>query len=195
MHPHRSLFSQHPLAQLAVAFATGICVANCFPIKLSVSIGVVCSVLTVVLLLKKRLQVAAVMLLVAVFFTGAVLVELERRSVSGSEIRNQLEQPITLTGWLDGPPEVARDRVYLSLRVEEPASGRVSLLVPLRNGTSINALQLRYGARIRVNTKLEREGDYRNPGVSTLAEFLDRNGYDASGIIKSPGSITRLENK
>ncbi|HKU74224.1 MAG TPA: DNA internalization-related competence protein ComEC/Rec2, partial [Pyrinomonadaceae bacterium] len=47
--------------------------------------------------------------------------------------------------------------------------------------------------RIRVNTTLEREGGYRNPGVSTLAEFLDRNGYDASGIIKSPASITRLE--
>ena len=154
MHPHRSLFSQHPLAQLAVAFATGICVANCFPIKLSVSIGVVCSVLTVVLLLKKRLQVAAVMLLVAVFFTGAVLAELERRSVSGSAIRNQLEQPITLTGWLDGPPEFARDRVYLSLRVEEPATGRVSLLVA---GT-VRELQLRYGARIRVNTTLERDG-------------------------------------
>ena len=107
MHPHRSLFSQHPLAQLAVAFATGICVANCFPIKLSVPIGVVCSVL--VLLLRKRLQLAGLILLVAVFFTGAVLVELERRSVSGSAIRNLVEQPISLTGWLDGPPEFARD--------------------------------------------------------------------------------------
>ena len=187
MHPHRSLFSQHPLAQLAVAFATGICVANCFPIKLSVSIGVVCSVL--VLLLRKRLQLAGLILLVAVFFTGSVLAELERRSVSGSAIRNQLEQPITLTGWLDGPPEFARDRVYLSLRVEEPATGRVSLLVA---GT-VRELQLRYGARIRVSTTLERDGGYRNPGVSTLAEFLDRNGYDASGIVKSPASIVRLE--
>jgi competence protein ComEC len=44
-----------------------------------------------------------------------------------------------------------------------------------------------------VNTTLERAGNYRNPGVSTLNEFLDRNGYDASGIVKSPASITRLE--
>lgn len=193
MHPHRSLFSQHPLAQLAVAFAAGVYVANSFPIKLSVSIGVACSVLALTFLLKKRLRLGGIILLVAVFFTGVVLAELERRSNSSSGIRNLLEQPITLTGWLDGPPEFARDRVYLSLRVEEPASGRVSLLAPLRNAAAFTELQLRYGAQIRVNTTLEREGNYRNPGVSTLAEFLDRNGYDASGIIRSPASITRLD--
>lgn len=188
MHPHRSLFSQHPLAQLAVAFAVGICTANWFQIKLSVLIGVVCSVIALALLLKRRLQVAGIILLAAMFFTGVVLAELERRR--HNPIGNLVEQPITLTGWLDGPPEFARDRVYLSLRVEEPASGRVSLLAPLRK-----ELQLRYGARIRVNTTLERDGNYRNPGVSTLGEYLDRNGYDASGIIKSPASITRLDDK
>src|SRR6185312_1312163 len=78
------------------------------------------------------------------------------------------------------------------LRVEEPAPGRVSLLAQLRN---VQELQLRYGARIRVNTTLERDGGYRNPGVSTLSEFLDRNGYDASGIVKSPASIARLEDR
>lgn len=196
MRPHRSLFSQHPLAQLAVAFAAGICAANYFSVRPGVSLGVLCSVLALILLWKRRLQAAGIILLAAVFFTGAVLAELERRSNGLSEIRNLVEQPCTLTGWLDGPPEFARDRVYLSLRVEEPASGRVSLLAPFRNaaaGDAFKQLQLRYGTRIRINTTLEREGHYRNPGVSTLADFLDRNGYDASGIIKSPASITRLE--
>ena len=187
MRPHRSLFSQHPLAQLAVAFAAGICAANWLQIKLSVSAGIVCSVVSLLLLLKKRLRSAGVILLAAFFFTGVVLAQLEQRSSSSSGIRSFVEQPCTLTGWLDGPPEFARDRVYLSLRVEEPAQGRVSLLVPLKK----QDLQLRYGTRIRVNTTLERDGGYRNPGVSTLGEFLDRNGYDASGIVKSP--ITKLE--
>ena len=195
MHPHRSLFSQHPLAQLAVAFAVGICAANYFQLKLSVLIGVVCAVIAIALLLKKRLRMAGCILLAAFFFTGAVLGELERRSSSSSGIRNLLEQPCTLTGWLDGPPEFARDRVYLSLRVEEPATGRVSLLAPRQNTQTLRELQLRHGARIRVNTTLERDGNYRNPGVSTLAEYLDRNGYDASGVIKSPASITRLDDK
>ena len=191
MNPHRSLFSQHPLAQFAVAFAIGIIAANYLLVSFGVLMGVVCSVLAVVFLLQRRLRVAGCLLLLAFFFSGVVLARLEQRTDSG--IRKLVEQPITLTGWLDGPPEFARDRVYLSLRVEEPAAGRVSLLVPLRNGTSIKDLQLRYGARIRVNTTLDREGGYRNPGVSTLSEFLDRNGYDARGIIRSPASITRLD--
>ena len=44
-----------------------------------------------------------------------------------------------------------------------------------------------------VTTTLDRTGNYRNPGVSSLTEFLDRNDYDATGIIKSPASITRLD--
>ncbi len=196
MYPHRSLFSQHPLAQLAVAFAVGICTADSFSVRLGISLGVVCSVLALIFLLKKRLQVAGIVLLATFFFTGVVLAELERRSNGSSGIRNLVEQPCTLTGWLDGPPEFARDRVYLSLRVEGPTPGRVSLLAPLRNaatGYAFRELQLRYGTRIRVTTTLDRDGGYRNPGVSTFAEFLDRNGYDASGIIKGPAAIMRLE--
>jgi competence protein ComEC len=162
----------------------------------AIAAGAVCSVLALGFLLKKRLHLSGLALLAAVLLTGSMLTERERRSDGSSGIRNLVEQPCTLSGWLDGPPEVARDRVYLSLRVEEPAKGRVSLLVPIRNTTTVVALrelQLRYGARVRVNTTLERDGGYRNPGVSTLPEFLDRNGYDASGIIKNLASITRLD--
>ena len=197
MHPHRSLFSQYPLFQLAIALAAGICATQFVSVKLKYSLiaGAVCTVLAVILLFKKRLQIAGLVLLAAVFFTGLVLAEPERRAGKENGIRLLVEQPCTLTAWLDGPPEFARDRVYLSLRVEEPASGRVSLLAPLRNDDAKNEfrrLELQYGTRIRVNTTLEREGNYRNPGVSTLSEFLDRNGYDATGIVKSSASITRL---
>ncbi len=164
--------------------------------SLSIGAGVVCSVAAVGFLLKRRFKICGIALLAAIFFVGVVLADLERRADNQSGIRNLVEQPITLSGWLDGPPEGARDRVYLSLRVEEPASGRVTLLAPLRNATAETAfrqLKLRYGTRIRVNTTLERDGGYRNPGVSSLSEFLDRNGYDASGIVKSAASITRLE--
>ena len=101
------------------------------------------------------------------------------------------EKTWLLTGVLDGPPEFARDRVYLSLRVEKisdlNASGRVWLLLPFR------ALDLRYGARIQVAATLDRTGNYRNPGVSTLSEYLDRRDFDATGIVRSPASIVRLD--
>jgi competence protein ComEC len=148
-----------------------------------------------ILFVKQRFRLAALSLLSALFFTGATLAELERRADESHPLRNLIEQsegePLTLTGWLDGPPEFARDRVYLSLRVEN-VTGRVSLLVTLRDTNQLSSLQLRYGTRIQVTTTLDRDGNYRNPGVSSLAEFLDRNGYDATGLIKSPTAITCL---
>ena len=98
-----------------------------------------------------------------------------------------------LTGVLDGPPEYARDRVYLSVRSE---LGRVWLLAPFRDAEqegAYRALNLRYGARVRVGTTLDRTGNYRNPGVSSLAEYLDRRDFVATGIVKSPASIVRLD--
>jgi len=134
---------------------------------------------------------AALALVLSIFFTGALLTNLERRA-DDSHILKTEGEPITLIGWLDGPPELARDRVYLSLHVEN-MTARVSLLVTLRDANEFSALQLRYGTRIRVTTTLDRTGNYRNPGVSSLTEYLDRNGYDATGLIKNAAAITRLD--
>ena len=198
MRPHSNLFSHHPFIHLAVALSAGICTASYFSLTLSLTTGALCTVLALTLFIKHRLRLAAVALLSAVFLIGATLANLERRVDQSRELKNLVEQsegePLTLTGSLDGPPEFARDRVYLSLRVEN-VRGRVSLLVTLRDATITNefkALQLRYGTRIQTTTTLDRTGNYRNPGVTSLAEFLDRNGYDATGMIKSPAAITRL---
>src|SRR6185437_11085657 len=201
MRPHSNLFPHYPLVHLAVALSAGICTAHYAPFRLVVTAALLSTALTLLLFIKQRLRLAALALLSAFFFTGAVVTDLERRADEVRELRNLVEQsdgtPLTLTGWLDGPPEFARDRVYLSLRVEN-VQGRVSLLAPLRDVAATEAfrsLQLRYGTRISITTMLDRTGSYRNPGVSSLAEFLDRNNYDATGIIKSPASITRLDDR
>jgi competence protein ComEC len=194
MRPHSNLFTHHPLVHLAVAFSAGIYTS----FRFSFAAAVVTTAVTLILFLKQRLKLASVALLSAMFFTGAVLANIERRA-DESPLKVLIEQPdgepFTLTGWLDAPPEFARDRVHLSLRVEN-ITGRVSILVPLRNAAAQSAfrsLELRYGTRIRITTTLDRTGNYRNPGVSSLAEFLDRNNYDATGVIKAPAAITRLD--
>jgi len=196
MSPHRSVFSQHPLAQLAVAFAAGVCAAHYFSSRIGFTLiaGVMCSALVVVLVLKKKLPTAALTLLFAMFFVGVVLAELEIHADGQRIVVQSTGDYLTLTGVLDGPPEFARNRLYLSLRVE--TGERISMLATFRNAASeqeYRSLQLRYGSRIRVRTTLDRTGNYRNPGVSSLAEYLDRNNYNASGIVKSAASITRLE--
>lgn len=204
MNPHRSLFSQHPLTQLAVAFSAGICAADYLGLRVPLFAGAVCSILVAIFVIKKKTLVAGLLLLAALFFAGDVLAVLERRSEQTSDIKRMLDddagKALKLTGVLDGPPEFARDRLYLSLRVERisegSGSGRVWLLAPFRSGEIADhyrGLQLRYGARIEVITALDRTGNYRNPGVSALSEYLDRRNFDATGIIRGPASIVRLD--
>ena len=68
MNPHEASLSRHPLAQLAVAFSAGICVANYFPARLIVwSIaGGVCTAVVVVAVVKRWMQVAGVFLVLGI---------------------------------------------------------------------------------------------------------------------------------
>ena len=180
MNPHRSLFSQYPLVQIAIPFCLGICAVEYGPRAVGVYLfaGVVCSIAVVVALWKHRLTLAGWTLLAAMFFVGAVLATEHRKAhvIPGG-------QTLVLTGVLDAPPEYARDRVYLSLKVEH---GSVFLV------TESLAVDVRYGTRMRVTAKLSRTDNYRNPGVSPLSDYLEGKGYVATGVIKSASSIEIL---
>jgi len=113
------------------------------------------------------------------------------------------DQPIILSGVISAAPEFARDRIYLQLHVEEierrelnlHAKGEVALLASFKTAEYKNdyqKLDLQYGSIVRVRSTLSRTNKYRNPGVSTLTEYLDRRDLDATGIIKSPIDIVRL---
>ena len=199
MNPHEASLSRHPLAQLAVAFSAGICVANYFPARLIVwSIaGGVCTAVVVVAVVKRWMQVAGVFLVLGIGIAGATLANLESRHDRRSELQQFVGRQVIVTGVLANPPELGRDRFYLTLEVERvdvdgstrSLSGVVSLLAPFR----YEGFHLSYGTRVRVVTKLSPTDNYLNPGVLPLAEYLDRKGYDASGVIKNAAAITRLE--
>lgn len=206
MRPHHASFSRQPLTQLAIAFSAGVCVAHYCTTRLPIFavLGAVCTAVSLLGVLVRRSRIAAATLLLATTFAGATLAVLERDKQRSGLWHTREKQTITLTGILIGPPEFGKDRLYLTLRVERldvggldlTTSTVVSLLAPFRTADSereYRALQLRYGARIRVTTTLNRTDNYRNPGVEPLSEYLDRKGYDASGIIKSPAAVTRLE--
>jgi competence protein ComEC len=206
LNPHRSRFSQYPLFQLALAFAAGICAAGYLPTRMMiVTVAcVACTVVSVLGLRTRRTSLAGPALLAAFFCAGQTVAILEEQNKSNFISDELVGRPLHLTGVLDGPPEFARDRIYLSLRVERVridnsetmVTGRVWLLAPLRtpaNAAEFGALDLRYGARVNVITALDYLGNYRNPGVSTLSEYLERRNYDATGIVRSAASIVRLE--
>jgi hypothetical protein len=128
--PHARLFSHYPLMQLAVAYSAGVLVANVLTPSRSVPL-ILCaasSLLASAALFGKRLTLAGVALLSALFFAGASLATIQRTATPPDSLKQLLAngvidegQSLLLTGVLEGPPEFARDRIYLLLRVESAA--------------------------------------------------------------------------
>ncbi|MDX6383559.1 MAG: competence protein ComEC [Blastocatellia bacterium] len=150
--------------------------------------------------------------LVAAFFcAGTALMSIEKRAPKPNRISRMYDEgrftfgePVELTGSLFGQPEPAPDSYYLTVRVErvafkgvdQDASGTVLLLAHIQNsqvGSEYDGLELRHGARVRIMTTLDRDENFRNPGVLPLTEYLERSGFDATGVIKSPLLVERLD--
>jgi competence protein ComEC len=211
--PHLHRHVTHPLALFAAACAAGILASQLLliPVLVPVLVAAMASVLAFTALLKQSTIVSAILLTLAVLFAGASLASLEKQNVQPDRLKRLLDEgpiavgdAIELTGVMDRAPEFAPESFYFTLRVERikfrsierNASGAVRLLAPLnseRIGQEYDALELRYGARIRVMTELNRADNFRNPGVSSFTEYLDRKGYDATGFVKSPLLIERLD--
>jgi competence protein ComEC len=213
--PQQPTFLPHPLAVLAASLALGILVARfaIVPLKLFLVCGLVCSLATLYVYLKRRALASLWLLIFAFFFMGATLEALEKSGVAADRVERFYDEgliasgePVEVMGVMTRAPEPAPDGFYLSLHVERlrfkgnerDASGEVQLFAPVRDKgakAEYEALELRYGARLRVMTQLSRAESFRNPGVSSLTEYLERRGVDASGIIKSPLLIERMDDE
>src|SRR5438105_82903 len=210
-------FVPSPLLFLALSISTGIFAGRYFTLQSSSFLTLLFAacgglvILTILLVAKKKLSVAFVSIIAAFFCTGIVVALIEGRSIAASRISliyNEgiinLGEPVELTGMVQGQPESAPGGFYLTLRAENirvkggerPANGTVLLLAhsgEQQLKDEYNAIELRHGARIRVMVALDREDNFRNPGVLRLTEYLERKGYDATGVIKSPLLIERLD--
>ncbi|HEV2912291.1 MAG TPA: ComEC/Rec2 family competence protein [Pyrinomonadaceae bacterium] len=211
----RPPFAAHPLALLALAFAAGILSARLSGAALPFVLG--CSALSLALALlffiRQHTGWATLLIVLAFCGAGAVLAGLERRGVAPDRVERLIDdgmiapdEPLEIEGVLVGPPEPAPDSFYLTLRVEKlrrketerEASGTVWLaarVIDRATRAEYEELELRYGARLRVMTALSRRERFRNPGVSSLTEYLAERGFDATGTIKSPLLVERLDDE
>jgi competence protein ComEC len=208
-------FYAHPLALLAAAFALGILIAHLIALPLIICLALSAACAAASLYSRARLRMAQATLFIALAFAGAgaCLSLLETGSMSANRLLRFYDEgviapgdPVEVTGVLMNQPEPAPDGLYLTLRVEKirqgeierTATGVVWLVAPVRDDAGraeYEALELRYGARLSVMTELSRTEHFRNPGVSSLNEYLERRGYDATGVIKSPLLIERLDDE
>ncbi|MDX6612302.1 MAG: competence protein ComEC [Blastocatellia bacterium] len=210
-----SLFTPHPLGLLAVALATGIVVGHfiAFPFEALMVGGIGTFWLAILVMRRDKLIFAMVVLPAATIVGGATLETIATRIARTDQLKYLLDSgalalgdPVELTGTVNRPPELAPDGFYLTVRIEQArykgnerkAAGTVVLLAPVRDqvvAKEYEQLELRYGARIRVMTALDRAESFRNPGVSSFTEYLERKGFDATGVIKSPLLVERLDDE
>src|SRR6266571_1164336 len=212
----RTRLAQTPLLFLAVALATGILLVHYAPASGLILIGGVVIAASLMLIaiwhgLRRKFRSATTVLVIAFFGTGVVLSLIENQPADPNRIKQMFDdggllvnEPLELTAVVQGQPEPAPDGFYLNVRAEtvrsrlgeRAATGTVLLFANAGDAQVRNkyeALELRHGARLRVMTVLNRDEDYRNPGVLPFTEYLDRKDFDATGVIKSPLLIERLD--
>src|SRR6185503_9380763 len=208
-----------PLFVLAAATSLGILAGRYLTLspKSFLVVGILLSacgmVLSIALTAKRKIKPAGIFLIVAFFSTGALLSLIEERPIAPNRIARLYDtgaiapgDPVEVTATVIGEPEPAPQSFYLNLQAEainvkqreQTVSGTVLLVARTPDSGVVaryEALELHHGARIRVMTALDRDENFRNPGVAPFTEYLERKGYDATGIIKSPLLIERLDNQ
>jgi competence protein ComEC len=211
--PTRYEFSPQPLLWLAASFGAGICIASLvfmnFKVLLFLS-GLFAS--TVVYFCRQnQFRVATLTLLFCFFCAGFAAGSSARSSRSGPQSVRQLydsgtlsaSDPVEVSGVIVRAPEPAPDGSYLTIAIdnieirgtETKTRGTIGLWATTAKPEFQNEyalLDLRYGTRIRVLTQLDREERFRNPGVISRKAVLDRQGLDATGVIKNPLLVERL---
>lgn len=208
-------FSIAPLGWLAAAFAFGICASHLLsvPLALSVSCSAIFAVAATLLVIKRRFAAASYVVFIAFICCGATAQAVESLVETRNHLRTLYARgeivsgaPIEVTGTIIRAPEPAVDGFFLTLQLdsvrlrddEQKVKGRVWLFAPVRDAASLRRyelLELQYGARVRVMARLRREENFRNEGVESTIDALDRRGFDAVGVIKSPLLVERLENE
>ncbi len=213
---HQPSFSACPLVVLAVAFAVGVLVASLstLPVLAPCLVAGVClSVCAVVMFVRDRLRASALLVVASFFCAGAAASLVEEARVGETRVRRLYErgqlvvgEPVEVTGVLERAPEIAPDGLLFAVRVEgvrrgtteRAASGRVEFFATVadaRAGRVYEGLELRRGTRVRVMSVLARAERYRNPGVSSLAEYLVLRDADAVATVKSPLLVERLDDE
>src|SRR5437588_3349651 len=212
-------FVASPILAVTTAVSIGIVAQHYAGLRSTRTLAVIIALLVIICFLaiafmRGRRLAAATIALFAAFSCAGISLALSLDSPApATRLASMLESgvissgdPVEVTGVVQGKPEPAPQSFYLTVKaerisvrgIEREASGTILLLARIQNPELVqeyDALGLHHGARLRVMTTLAREDDFRNPGVMPFTEYLEREGYDATGTIKSPLLIERLDDE
>lgn len=205
--PSAQNFSLYPMLWIATSFAGGIALAAGTGKGIWIAATVVVAV-TALSLVRPGIAGAAIPVIFVPLGIACYLID--AGSVADDRIKKIYDtasiasgEPVEIEGVVRGHPEPAYGGYFLRMRVERltfrsdlrSVSGDVRLFATVDDGESAAeyaALDLRYGSRVKVAIRLEREERFRNPGVASRIDLLDQQGIDATGTLKSLLLIEKL---
>lgn len=213
--PAPESLSLYPLLFIAAAFALGVLCSALFyfPLKFSLPLLIGGLALGIHFLRARDNARTTVAVLASFIVAGMVFAGVEARMREGPTVQHLYDagvipsgDPVEVTGVIARAPEPSTEGFFIELRVESvryamvdhPVAGTVWLFAPVKDAATLDQyarLEPRYGAKVRVITALKRADQFRNPGVTVYTEFLDHRGYDATGSIKSPALMERLDDE
>lgn len=204
-------FSQFPFAWLAICFGVGVWITNFLAISIYFWLVTLITAATAALclLVVRREKQAVVFLLAAFLASGALLHQIEKQSVAPNRVSRlydsgqfDFKTRVELVGTLRQEPEQTPGGYFLTLQTEtlqfnnseRSAAGEVRLFLPVDavQKPDYENLNLRYGAKIKVATRLTRESRFRNPGGLDYRAVLAQKNLDASGTIKEVSDVQKL---
>ncbi len=202
-------FSFYPLFRLAACFAFGILAGKHFAIswKFALFSSLLCGVLTAIFI-KQKFAVAFVSL--AFIAAGAFCFQIKNQTIPANRIKKiydenriQSGEPVEIEGVMRGKLDEAVGGFFVEIQAEKlvykartlDVSGKIRFFAPLASeqiAGEYQALNLRYGSRIRAACNLLREDSFLNPGVASRREILDQQEIDATCTIKSPLLVEKI---
>ena len=203
-------FTFYPLLWMAISFAFGIFFASLanFDWKIYLAITVAFAILTK---LFHKTSFASILILIAFVFVGGFYSKIQKQNEPKNSLKHIYDSkliksgnPVEVEGVLQGKPELTVGGFSLIIWAEKiifkgnaiDTSGNVRLFASVRDENiqqEYNNLSLHYGTRIRVATNLNRDENFLNSGGVSFIEILDQKNIYATGSIKSPLLVERLD--
>lgn len=202
-------FSLYPLFWLAVCFSIGILAGKFFEIswKAALIASLSGGILTAVSINRKF---AVTFVSIAFIAAGAFCLQVKDQTIPANRLKKIYDEnrvrsgePVEIEGVIGGKFDEAVGGFFVEIQTEKliyktrtlDVAGKVRFFAPHASeqiAREYQALNLRYGARIRVACNLLREDKYLNPGVAPRREILDQQEIDATCTIKSPLLIEKI---
>lgn len=207
--PKTPNFTLYPLAWLTGSFALGIFVGKYYDFVWQISLAI-CLISAICTLIFIKQKFAIILLFLSFTALGGLCLQVEKMSVAPNRLKVLFDseklksgEPFEITGISQGNPELAVGGFFLIIKteslfskgVEQKVSGNIRLFLPTRDeqiAKEYEQLNIGYGTKLRVACEVRRAEKFQNPGGISNKEILDRQGIDATAIVKSPLLIENL---